>query len=212
MRTGTLDTRRPEFLARAGLRGEAAPAAFAHAPGSAVHVRALAGGGRREELPPSEATERPPAPGCNHEREIAERAARVEEAVARLRLVSERLAAEARADALEVALIVARRIVDAELAVNVEPLVASIRSAIRRLGESRRIVVRLAPADAEAVTAAAGGASGIATADIQVLPDTSLERGDCVVEGDHATVDGRLATRFDEIRRALISAALEEAP
>ena len=40
-------------------------------------------------------------------------------------------------------------------------------------------------------------------AKIEILPDTNLTPGDCLVESDAATVDGRLGTRLEEIRRVL---------
>ncbi len=74
-------------------------------------------------------------------------------------------------------------------------------------------MVRLCPADVEAVTAAAAGAkplAGIAVAEIELLPDPALGRGDCVVEGELGTVDGRLSVRLEEVRRALLATVLEE--
>jgi flagellar assembly protein FliH len=77
------------------------------------------------------------------------------------------------------------------------------------------MVVRLSPADAEAVTAvltARGPAAvtSVASAHIEVLADNTLERGDCLVEGDVGSVDGRIATRIEELRRALADEPLED--
>jgi flagellar assembly protein FliH len=129
-------------------------------------------------------------------------------AVVELQATAERLASEARTDALEIAFFLARRILEVELGASVESMAALARSAVRRLGESRRIELRLCPADAEAIKAllAARGQSALtsqASAHIEVMPDQSLERGDCVVVGEAGTVDGRLDTRLDELRRAL---------
>lgn len=137
-------------------------------------------------------------------------------AVEKLQLISDRLAAEARADALEVALMVARKIVEGELATNVDRMINLVRTAVRRLGESRRIVIRLAPADAEAFAAASTKASnealGAGTARVEIIADSTLERGDCLVDGDLVSVDGRLDTRFAELRRALSEGEHEEGP
>jgi flagellar biosynthesis/type III secretory pathway protein FliH len=46
-------------------------------------------------------------------------------------------------------------------------------------------------------------------AEIDVLPDASLSRGDCVVEGELGSVDGRLAARLEEVRRALMATVIE---
>jgi flagellar assembly protein FliH len=140
---------------------------------------------------------------------------RLGSAVEMLRTTSERLAAEARSDALEVGFMIAKRILETELTTSPEPLVALVRSTIRRLGEARKMVVRLSQADAEAVNAilAARGPSAVstvATAQIEIIADASLERGDCVVESDVGSVDGRIATRLEELRRALAAEQLEE--
>jgi flagellar assembly protein FliH len=133
---------------------------------------------------------------------------RLGEAVERLQETAEKLGADACSDALEVAFFLARRILEVELSSGVESMAALTRSAVRRLGESRRIELRLAPLDAEAIKEllAARGPSALTTvaaAHIEVVADPSLERGDCLVEGELGTVDGRLDTRLDELRRAL---------
>jgi flagellar assembly protein FliH len=135
-------------------------------------------------------------------------------AVEMLRTTSERLAAEARSDALEVGFLIAKRILETELTSSPEPLVALVRSTIRRLGEARKMVVRLSTGDAEAVNAilAARGPSAVstvATAQIEVVADPALARGDCMVESDVGTVDGRIATRLEELRRALAEEHIE---
>lgn len=145
----------------------------------------------------------------------AEVGSRLGQAVELLRTTSERLAAEARSDALEVGFLIARRILETELTTSPEPLVALVRSTIRRLGEARKMTVRLSPADAEAVSTilAARGPSAVstvATAQIEIAADASLGRGDVVVEGDVGSVDGRIATRVEELRRALADEHLEE--
>ncbi len=135
---------------------------------------------------------------------------RVATAVEILRLQAERLAEQARGDALEIGFAVARRILQTELATGPGPLFALVRSALERVGESRRIVVRLHPEDAALVSAAAAaGEIGATTATVEVAADGGLERGDVVVDTDFGKVDGRLRTRLEELHRAA-SSALEE--
>lgn len=150
----------------------------------------------------------PPPPGA------VEYAERLSAAVSALRLTSERLAEQARADALELALLVSRRILEAEISTNVEKFFGVIRSVIRRAGESHRVVVRLHPDDAARIEAAGGGRgiSGMSVAQVEIAADAELELGDCMVDADFGVVDGRLTTRLDEMRRLLTEAmAAEEA-
>lgn len=164
---------------------------------------------------------------------------RMEAAIDRLRLLSERLTAEARSDALELGLMIARKVVEGELSVNADRLIGVVKSAVSRVGESRRIAVHLSPEDAEMLTgppqaaqqAIGDGVGSDAGADagpkkphvptglarisrgaaqIEIVADATLSRGDCVVEGDHLSVDATLDTKFGEIRRALLETAWQE--
>jgi flagellar assembly protein FliH len=140
----------------------------------------------------------------------AELLQRVGHAVDVLRLQSDRLAEQARSDALEIGFLVARRILETELQSSPEALFALVRGALKRAGESRRVAVRLHPDDVQAVEAAVASRDlVVGAAAVEVTADAALDRGDVVVETDFGTVDGRLKTRFDELHRAA-RAALEE--
>lgn len=150
-----------------------------------------------------------PPPPVQMTSEAAEQLGR---AVAELRLIADRLGAEMVANAIEIGCLVARKILDAELKTDIEVHRALVRSAVRRLGEEHRVTVHLAPSDIQLVRAAAGEAGGtdfgfnLGIAKVEMFPDTNLTPGDCLVESDAATVDGRLGTRLEEIRRVLSNA------
>jgi flagellar biosynthesis/type III secretory pathway protein FliH len=40
---------------------------------------------------------------------------------------------------------------------------------------------------------------------VEIVADASLKTGDVVVETEHHTVDGRIDTRLDELRRELLT-------
>ena len=139
-------------------------------------------------------------------------AQRLAQAISDLRRSGERVAEQATADVLEMALLIARRIIEAELSTGPATLTSLIRSAIGRLGESRKIQVRLHPGDADAVEAAEGAdeaLAGMTLARVEIRADATLSPGDCIVDGEHGTVDGRLSTRLDEVRRILSHALAE---
>lgn len=139
-------------------------------------------------------------------------AARLAASVERLRAESERLAELARADALEIGFQVARRILELELTTSAEPLFSLVRSAVRRAGESRTLTLRLHPADKALIDESGGAArvDGLMAARLQIVADPSLSRGDCMVDAEFGSVDGRLDTRFAQVRRSLDSALDEE--
>ena len=209
-------SRRPEFLARGMSQPHVERASFRPASEQAARQRQPIGESYEPQSDEAMAQEQLAAAIAEAEQRLhAEVGNRLGGAVEMLRTTSERLAAEARSDALEVGFMIAKRILEIELTTSPEPMVALVRSTIRRLGEARKMVVRLSPGDAEAVNAtlAARGPSAVstvATAQIEVVADGALERGDCVVESDAGSVDGRIATRLEELRRALADEQLED--
>lgn len=194
---------RPSFLQAIPPVHEPRPAAFGHA------------GGPRPPRPPAWQPRRNEPEPVSPE-QLAEMRAealqRVAHAVEVLKLQAERLAEQARGDALEIGFLVARRILEAELATGPEALFALVRGALKRAGDSRKIVVRVHPEDAAALAGpAAAGELGVSAAAIEVAGDPALERGDVVVDTDFGKVDGRMRTRLEELHRAAASAMEEGA-
>ena len=128
--------------------------------------------------------------------------AKLEAAIVALRQQGRRLAEQARSDSLEIGLLVARRILERELATSLEPLFSLIRSAVRKVGEANRTTVKLSPADAARMQDVDG--SDFSFGRVEIVADQSLGIGDVVVETEHHTVDGRLETRLEEVRRELL--------
>ena len=201
----TSTARRPRFLSdipevstpttvRFAHAGQAPPAPGARQPAPLVAPVAAAGVERDESL------------GLAAIRREAMQ--KISTAVETLRAQADRLAEQARSDAIEIGFQVARKVLEAELRQSPEALFALVRSAVRRAGESRRIAVRLTPEDAALLEADAGRAAvdGITSARIEFVQDPGLQRGDCMVDADFGQVDGRLATRLAEIRRAVDAA------
>lgn len=137
-----------------------------------------------------------PAPAFS---ELAEQ--KLEAALAALAAEGERLAEQARADALELGLIIARRIVERELAVNLESVFSLIKSAIRLAGEENVTRVRLHPRDVARFEAAVH--ADFSMGKLQLLADASLQPGDVMVDTASHAIDGRLTTRFEELARQL---------
>ncbi|HET7754657.1 MAG TPA: FliH/SctL family protein [Anaeromyxobacteraceae bacterium] len=201
--------RRPRFLASLPDAPDVAPLRLARAPGAAPPRAA-----QPEPARPSVAEEPRPAARASVESADSRREAlsRVAAAIETLRAQSAHLAEQARADALEIGFAVARAILATEVRQSPEALFSLVRSAVRRAGDSRRIVVRVAPEDAELLRGEAGVAAMDATvaARVEVTADRSLMRGDCIVDADFGRIDGRLETRLSELRRA-VQAAEDEA-
>ena len=199
--------RRPAFLASIPVTSTAEPARFAHAHRPGAGARPAAGSARgTAPLADPLASARGEEEGLAEVRREAME--KVDAALSTLRAQADHLAEQARADAIEIGFQVARKILETELRQSPEALFALVRSAVRRAGESRRIVVRLAPDDAALLRSEDGRSAldGVTAARVEYLPDPSLQRGDCLVETDFGQVDGRLSTRLSEIRRAVDAA------
>jgi flagellar assembly protein FliH len=191
------EPRPPLFLRSAASRPAARPVSF------------LPGAQPREPAPALSE----PAPeqvAADVEQARREALARVADALHTLTLEAERIAEQARGDAIEIGFQVASRILESEVRTNPEALFSLVKSALRKAGDSRRVVVRMFPADAALVDSDREGLGEqhLSAARVEVVPDPSLSPGDCVVETDFGQVDGRLATRLSEARRA-VKAAVE---
>lgn len=206
--------RRPAFLGRLAGTTKVENAAFKTTSGTRFRPPVIV----NEEEDDGEAGRRATeAAIAEAEKLAAQFTERTSAAIEVLRATAERLAAEARTDALEIGFLVARRILEMELSASAEPLVNLVRSAVKRLGESRKITIHLSPSDAQALSdlIESRGPQAVAPATIskvEIVADGSLGRGDCLVEGDLVTVDGRINARMEELRRALDAAAEETAP
>jgi flagellar assembly protein FliH len=193
-------TRRPRFLSGVPENPSPEPARF-----TSFLPRAAAGPSAPQGEVPAEP---PPArpPPAEVRREALER---LGAAVTTLRAQADRLAEQARADAIEIGFQVARKILESELRQSPEALFSLVRSALRRAGESRRIAIHVAPEDAALLQSDEGRAAleGLTAARIEYVADPALQHGDCVIDADFGQVDGRLTTRIAEIRRAVDAAS-----
>jgi len=143
-----------------------------------------------------------PTPPAMMTQESSEKLA---QAIAELKKVGARLGAEIGSTALEIGCLLARQIIDAELKSDPEVRVAMVKAAIRRLGESAKVTVRLAPVDRDTVASLAGEGDvlGLPLASLELIADMNLSPGDVIVESDTGMVDGRLGIRLEELRRVL---------
>lgn len=139
-------------------------------------------------------------------REQGRQEGRAELAAAELRLARNAQAAldALEPEALKVALEVARRVVDAELSSRPEAIAELVARLMRRVRRAQRVGLHLHPDDLSTVKAALDGLmpDGCEAA-VELVPDATLERGDCVLRSDVGTLDGRVQARIDALARAL---------
>ncbi len=105
----------------------------------------------------------------------------------------------------EVAVAAVRRLLRRELAFSPADVAKVVDELLGQVIAASTVYVRVHPSDAEAVRDACpaialrhGG-----TVSIQVVPDVSLQPGDCVVASDGVVIDARMEVRVEELSRVL---------
>ncbi len=132
---------------------------------------------------------------------LAALAAALEQAAARLTAERARLAAELAETVPAVAVRLARKVIERELADGEDAVRCTIDPVVRRLAQGAAAAVRVAPDVAEAL--AAWRRDGAGLAGVTIHADGTLGRGDWIIETDDGVLDGRLATQLDEAARIL---------
>ncbi|HEU0138699.1 MAG: hypothetical protein KJZ78_08820 [Bryobacteraceae bacterium] len=106
---------------------------------------------------------------------------------------------EAEQDLVKLAVSIARRVLHRELTVDPEALVGIVRVALDRMDTRDCRRVRVSPADADAIRAALNRLG--LTVNIEVAPDSRLERGAVVFDTSRGQLDGSIETQLQEIER-----------
>jgi flagellar assembly protein FliH len=105
---------------------------------------------------------------------------------------------------VQLALTLARRVVQREIRLDPELIAAMAHVAIKKLGISNPSTIRLHPDD---YTVVARDGERWAGSNVSVVPDPSIARGGCMVESDFGNIDASLDRQFDEMARALLGGA-----
>jgi flagellar assembly protein FliH len=103
---------------------------------------------------------------------------------------------------VQFALAVARQILDRELHVDRDLLLAMARVALDRLGQQAAATIRLHPDDHAIVMASP--AREWTSDQVQVVADSAVGRGGCLVQSDFGVMDVGLDGQFGELARALL--------
>lgn len=102
---------------------------------------------------------------------------------------------------IHLALAMAERVVRSELKTDPNLFLVIIRRAIERLGERPVAIAHLNPADYEEVVQASPGQFG----PFEVVSDTSLPRGSCVIRSALGVIDAGVDAQFRELSREFLA-------
>ncbi len=110
---------------------------------------------------------------------------------------------------LDLVTVAVRRLLQRELELSPPDVAKLVDELLGQVVAASTVYVRVHPADCEKVREASpqialrhGGAIAI-----QVVPDLSLARGDCVIAADAVEIDARVEVRLDELSRVLAELA-----
>jgi flagellar assembly protein FliH len=102
-------------------------------------------------------------------------------------------------ETVRLAIEIARKIVQRELTMDPDLVVALTTATLKRVSGQQSIVVRVSRHDVERVRAAIANAKAAVT----VKDDPALERGDCLIDTGQTHVDSRVGSQIDVISRTL---------
>ncbi len=132
-------------------------------------------------------------------------ASALQQALAEALALREQLAAETEADAVALALALAAKILAGTLAVAPERVLDTVRGALRRVTDRRRVTVLVDPADLETVSAGLAEVQaqvgGIEHCDIQA--DRRVGRGGAIVCTLESEVDASIDTQLERAREVI---------
>jgi len=110
---------------------------------------------------------------------------------------------------VQLAIAIATRVIQREITLDRELLVAMARVALDRLGDTSSATIRLHPQDHAAALAVRGVT--LSTESVSVIADANISRGGCLVESDFGLIDLTPAAQVAEIATALLGPELPPA-
>ena len=106
----------------------------------------------------------------------------------------------ARAEVLELAILIARRVVGDAVDRSEVDVTSLVAEAVSRIGEGTRATVRVHPSQRSVLDR---WLAGSASESVAVVFDEALASGDVIVESADVSIDARVATRMQRVESAL---------
>jgi flagellar assembly protein FliH len=117
---------------------------------------------------------------------------------------------ESEGEILKLAVEIAEKIITGKIDESPEAWMQMVRKAVERVAGAKEVVVRVAPEDEEFVVLRLGTVKEVLSEapPVQVVADSSLKKGDFVLQTDLGQVDGRLKEQLNKIAQALQEEAM----
>lgn len=106
---------------------------------------------------------------------------------------------------LKLAVRIAERLIGEELRTVPESIAGIVNEALRSVRRAKSLAVQVHPADVAFLKERLStlGTPAAAAREIEIVPNASLSRGDCIVESDIGIIDARLEVQLNNMERAL---------
>lgn len=123
-----------------------------------------------------------------------------------------RVIAEAEPFLLELAIEIARKVIGDHLAADKESIISFIRNALSRTQEYKTVTVAVSPDVYSYVQENRAKLLEVLDSQVEmtIIPDDSITDGGVVIRTTMGSVDARVDTQLEEIKKALLSALAEE--
>jgi flagellar biosynthesis/type III secretory pathway protein FliH len=122
------------------------------------------------------------------------------------------LDAKYEAELIRLSVKIAEKIIGEELHARPETIVSIVRECLRGIRNEHNLTVRVSPGEREQVLRRVDslnqevGFGG----NVQVIADSSVPPGGCILEGDHGIVDARLDTQLKRLEEILMRIATRQ--
>ena len=106
---------------------------------------------------------------------------------------------------VEIALAVARKIVAYEVSENPMVVLPLVKAALEKVSDQEEVVIRVSMDDFEAVLQAKKDLQTMVGKEhaLKIIVDGTIECGSCIIDTSYGTVDARIDTQFEIIKKAL---------
>ena len=113
--------------------------------------------------------------------------------------------AENEAALLKLSVRIAEKLIGEELRTAPQTIAGIVNEALRSVRRAKSLVIQAHPADVASLKERLSTLriQAAPSREIEIVPNTSLSRGDCIVETDIGIIDARLETQLDNMERAL---------
>jgi flagellar assembly protein FliH len=109
---------------------------------------------------------------------------------------------------LDLVLEIARKVIKMEVELNREAAIEIVKNTLRRVADSTSLRIRVHADDLETVRANREDLYTLVDSirKVEIVEDRRVGQGGCIVETDAGTIDARIETQLEEIRKLLLNA------